>query len=378
MRYEDKTLYEIKKELNEIEKISNFKIEDNVSYKIYKKNLYNIEGVQRYFKLIDYKYPIIDLNNKINKNKLSISVQTTKEAISLINSINLFKYIGCCNSNSRYKEKLIISMSYSYNMILKSSEEAKSILENKKNKDIYILEYKSAYREFIEVYTPKESYYKICLNKEKEEYYIAIYNSKESEKYIKYNFIDFYTILAGISKKQALVKLINLLEVEVIDVKEIIRTCNENLDVLSKFGYTDIDSFILFSLIEKHIYVLKEIINISLVESYFYNKNKKIGEIYFSLRYLANKIKKDESSIVSIVNGFCLLGFINKRILSEIIYKKNVVYTINSFDMELFINAIKIAKKLRGATPKIKLSSINKKNISRVFGEEVANSVFLA
>lgn len=376
MRYENKNLYIRKRELDEIQKIKNMKIDNNISYEIYKKNLFNIEGIQKYLNLINYKYPILELNNIINENKINISVQTTKEAICIMKNINLFKYI--CKEDTKDKMKLNIPMNYNYKMILESSQEAKIILESKENKDIYVSEYKSSYRKFLEVYTSKECFYKICFNKESEEYYIAIYDSKESEKYIKYNFIDFYAVLANISKKQAIVKLINLLGIEVINVKELIKSYNENLNLLNSFSYTDIDSFILFNLVEKYLYVLKEIIKIALVECYFYNENKNIGEIYFSISFLANKLNKSISVISSIVNGFCLLGFINKRILNENINKVDIVYTINSFDTELLKNAIEIAKKMRESKPKIKFSGINKKNIKNVFGEEIANSIFLA
>ena len=51
MRYENKNLYIRKRELNEIQTIKKMKIDNNISYEIYKKNLFNIEGIQKYLNL---------------------------------------------------------------------------------------------------------------------------------------------------------------------------------------------------------------------------------------------------------------------------------------------------------------------------------------
>lgn len=375
MIYENKNLYIKKNELNEIEKINNLKIDSNIAYEIYNKNINNIERIQKYFNLINYKYPIEYLNNNIIEDKLNISVKTTMDAIKIINSINLFKYIF--NTNSKEKKDLKIPINYSYLMLLDSDEEAKSILENKTNKDNYVCEHKSSYRNLIEVYSKKEAFFRISFNKERKEYYIAIYNSKESENYIKYNFIDFYAILSNISKKEAIVKLMNLLKIEVTDVKEILKIYNDNLKTLNTLRNLNGDMYRnlchLYTIIQKHIYALEEIINIALIECYFYNENKKIGYIFFSLSFLANRLNKSQSVISNYVNGFCLLGFIEKKKLDE----KNIVYKINLFNYELITNANKIARKMKSKETVIKFSSITKRNISKLFGEEIANSIFL-
>lgn len=375
MSYENISLYKNKKNITQIEKLIDIKeiVDNDINNKIYEENFIDINKLKKYFEIINYKYDLSAIKENFKLNKLICSVNTTNEAIRKIISIDLFK---CININSKInkKTKLNIPLQFKYCQIESSYyNEFKGEFENVSDENIYVLE-SNENKSILEIYISEDLLYNIYFSTERDEYYLAVYNSLDDEApYKKYNIIDIYTLLANTSRKNAIVELINLLDITVINIDDEIKKYKNNLEILTNeiVNYAG-----LYKLIKKHIYVLEEIIKIGLIECYFYNEDKQFN---LSLRYLGNRLNKSNSTICSIINGFILLGFCNKNLMEDKSKVKNekALYSINIFSKELLEEADIIANKMSSSKPKLTISNINYKNIESLFGEEIANSVIL-
>lgn len=375
MSYENISLYKNKKNITQIEKLIDIKeiVDNDINNKIYEENFIDINKLKKYFEIINYKYDLSAIKENFKLNKLICSVNTTNEAIRKIISIDLFK---CININSKInkKTKLNIPLQFKYCQIESSDyNKFKEKFENVSDENIYVLE-SNENKSILEIYISEDLLYNIYFSTERDEYYLAVYNSLDDEApYKKYNIIDIYTLLANTSRKNAIVELINLLDITVINIDDEIKKYKNNLEILTNeiVNYAG-----LYKLIKKHIYVLEEIIKIGLIECYFYNEDKQFN---LSLRYLGNRLNKSNSTICSIINGFILLGFCNKNLMENKSKVKNAkaLYSINIFSKELLEEADIIANKMSSSKPKLTISNINYKNIESLFGEEIANSVIL-
>lgn len=375
MNYENIYLYKNKKELTQIDKVIDIKeiVDNDINNKIYEKNFIDINKLKKYFKIINYNYDLSAIKENFKLNKLSCSVNTTNEAIRKIISIDLFKCIDI-NSKINKRTKLNIPLHFKYYQIESSYyNKFKEKFENVSDENIYVLE-SNENKSIFEIYISEDLLYNIYFSTERDEYYLAVYNSLDDKApYKKYNIIDIYSLLANTSRKNAIVELINLLDITVINIDYEIKKYKNNLEVLTNeiVNYTK-----LYKLIKKHIYVLEEIIKIGLIECYFYNEDKQFN---ISSRYLGNRLNKSNSTICSIINGFILLGFCNKNLMENKNKVKNekALYSINIFSKELLEEANIIANKMSSSKPKLTISNINYKSIERLFGEEIANSVIL-
>lgn len=375
MSYENISLYKNKKNITQIEKLIDIKeiVDNDINNKIYEKNFIDINKLKKYFEIINYKYDLSVIKENFKSNKLSCSVNTTNEAIRKIISIDLFKCIDI-NSKINKKTKLNIPLEFKYCQIDSSYyNKFKEKFENVSDENIYVLK-SNENKSILEIYISEDLLYNIYFSTERDEYYLAVYNSFDDEApYKKYNIIDIYTLLANTSRKNAIVELIDLLDITVININDEIKKYKDNLEILTNeiVNYTA-----LYKIIKKHIYVLEEIIKIGLIECYFYNEDKQFN---LSLRYLGNRLNKSNSTICSIINGFILLGFCNKNLMENKGRVKNekALYSINIFSKELLEEANIIANKMISSKPKLTISNINYKSIKRLFGEEIAKSVIL-
>ena len=376
MSYENISLYKNKKNITQMGNIIDSEeiINTEINNKIYKENFNEINKLKKFFKVINYnKYDLSDIKENFKSNKLSCSVNTTNEAIRKIISIDLFKCIDI-NSKIDKKTKLNIPLGYKYCQIESSNyNKFKEKFENVSDENIYVLE-SNEDKSILEIYIIEDLLYNIYFSTERNEYYLALYNSLDEESpYKKYNIIDIYTLLANTNRKNAIVELIELLDITVLNVYNEIKKYKKNLEILINEIKTYIE---LYKLIKKHIYVLEEIIKIGLIECYFYNEDKQFN---LSLRYLADRLNKSNSTICPIINGFVLLGFCNKNLMKNKNKFKNPIalYSINIFSKKMLEEANIIASKMISSKPKLTISNINYKSIKRLFGEEIANSVIL-
>lgn len=376
MSYENISLYKNKKNITQMDNIIDSEeiINTEINNKIYKENFNEINKLKKFFKVINYnKYDLSAIKENFKSNKLSCSVNTTNEAIRKIISIDLFKCIDI-NSKIDKKTKLNIPLEYKYCQIKSSNyNKFKEKFENVSDENIYVLE-SNEDKSILEIYIIEDLLYNIYFSTERNEYYLALYNSLDEEApYKKYNIIDIYTLLANTNRKNAIVELIELLDITVLNVYNEIKKYKKNLEIL----INEIKNYIeLYKLIKKHIYVLEEIIKIGLIECYFYNEDKQFN---LSLRYLADRLNKSNSTICPIINGFVLLGFCNKNLMKNKNKFKNPIalYSINIFSKKMLEEANIIASKMISSKPKLTISNINYKSIKRLFGEEIANSVIL-
>lgn len=372
MSYENISLYKNKKNITQMGNIIDSEgiINAEINNKIYEENFNEINKLKKFFKVINYnKYDLSAIKENFKSNKLSCSVNTTNEAIRKIISIDLFKCIDI-NSKIDKKTKLNMPLGYKYCQI-ESSDYNK--FKNVSDENIYVVE-SSEDKSILEIYIIEDLLYNIYFSTERNEYYLAVYYLLDEEaSYTKYNIIDIYTLLANTNRKNAIVELIELLDITVLNVYNEIKKYKKNLEILSNEIKTYIE---LYKLIKKHIYVLEEVIKIGLIECYFYNEDKQFN---LSLRYLADRLNKSNSTICPIINGFVLLGFCNKNLMKNKNKVKNEIalYSINIFSKKMLEEANIIASKMISSKPKLTISNINYKSIKRLFGEEIANLVIL-
>lgn len=363
------------KNLNQINKI--IKSNDMLEVKLLKKysfknKLDDINIIKKLMILIQSEYDFNTIKNNIEKNKLNISLKTTLEGIKKINSINLFKSIGL---KENVKEEFNLPFNFiKYQLISNSKIEVENKL-NLKNKNNILIEQCIEDSTIFTIYELKKCYYKIIYSKYNKEYYIALYNNKDNDDYYtKYYFIDLVNILFFNNYKETIAKLFEILNIAIIDSIEFINMCNNNINFLE----SNINNYnFLKKVIYKHIYIIKSINDISIIDYYFKNDIKNKNEVFFSQRYLAKICNKSQSTIVPYLNAFVLLGFYNKRIVNNNNFNNNgqVIYEILPITNETLIRANNIAKLLKNN--KLSMSKINQENIRKIFNEEISSKIFL-
>lgn len=363
------------KNLNQINKI--IKNNDMLEVKLLKKDSFknkldDINIIKKLMILIQSEYDFNTIKNNIEKNKLNISLKTTLEGIKKINSINLFKSIGL---KENVKEEFNLPFNFiKYQLVSNSKIEVENKL-NLKNKNNILIEQCIEDSTIFTIYELKKCYYKIIYSKYNKEYYIALYNNKDNDDYYtKYYFIDLVNILFFNNYKETIAKLFEILNIAIIDSIEFINMCNNNI----KFLESNINNYnFLKKVIYKHIYIIKSINDISIIDYYFKNDIKNKNEVFFSQRYLAKICNKSQSTIVPYLNAFVLLGFYNKRIINNNNFNNNgqVIYEILPITNEILIRANNIAKLLKNN--KLNMSKINQENIRKIFNEEISSKIFL-
>lgn len=359
-------------ELNKFEELKFTNETQELKDKLSKDYISKIEKIQKIINTKGISFDLLKIKAYLTNNKLNIKVNTTKEGIDAIIRNNLFKALEL---KENVKEELNIPINYIEYMIIANSEiEAKNIV-NSKSENFVIqqcLEDSSIYT----IYEIIKSYYKILYSKERKEYYIAVYSNKKIDgKYKKYNFIDLYSILFGINCKEAIVELFELLNITILEVKEFVYFYKRNIQIIESeiSNYKYLNNFI-----RKQLKTLVEINKIAIIDCHFKNEIKSKEEVFFSQRYLAKAVNKSQSTIMPYVNGFCLLGFYTKRLIEEDDFngeKQTTIYKIQSITEEVLNNANEIANILNENN--ITMSKINYKKVEKLFGEQVANNIFL-
>ena len=317
---------------------------------------------------------LLILKDKLKKNKFNLSVKTTQEAINMIKRHNLFEYFNL-NATKDNKMKLEYPIRYKYFQVLANNEdEVKRILDIDNKNDTVLI--KNNYINIYEVYKVCESIYSVIYSKTSKEYNIAIFNNKDDKYYIRFNFIDLYSMLFSLNKEEAINEILNLLEIEILDVKKLKDMYKKNIESIN---YKIKDYPQLNKLIKKHIPILIEMINISTKRCNFYSENQPIGKIPIPTRELAKIVEKNYNTIIPYLNGFCVLGFCNKEELylkDDFGYKNNIaIYEFYPFTIELLEYAEEIAKKLKDN--RINLSKVTYYNIIKVLGKETADKVII-
>jgi len=345
----------------------------------FKDQIYMVKELIQNFKVID-KIDLRFYKENIKNNKLSKTVQTYEEAIQLINTTNLFQHLSF-----DYKEKeffkLNIPLQVKYIAYkLNSTEEEYENIISKLSKEygldnLYIKDLDDKHQ-IIEAYIIINSY--AFINKEiSGKYHIYIgnkdidYNNYE----LKYSFIDIYCILFNLTNpKEAIIQLIEMLDITILDAQQLKKICKNNIDRIENISKTKYPN--LFKLIHKHIYVLKEILNIAIRES----NAKSINKVKCSQCYIAERVGRPPSTIRNYINGFAVLGFYAKEEIIEVtdddksVKNKITEYIIYGYTEETFVNAESIAKQLLDKG--IALSKIEIKTIIECFGESMAKKVF--
>lgn len=318
----------------------------------------------------------IDLNfykENIKNNKLSKTVKTSAEAIELINNNNLFKYFGF-----NYKEKEIfkldlpVEVKYIAYKINNIKEEYENII-NEISKEyglnnIYVKDFDNKHQ-VIEAYIViyNNAYISKDINGK---YHIYIGNSHKEYK-LKYSFIDIYCMLFNIkSPQEAIIQLIELLDIHVLDaepLKQIYRNNINMIENISKAKYPN-----LYKLINKYIFVLKEILIIAIRQS----NAKTINKIKYSQSDIAERVGCPQNTILPYINGFAVLQFYEKEETNddESIKNKITEYIIHEYTEETFVKAENLSKQL--VDKGIRFSKIKAKTIIECFGEIIAKKVF--
>lgn len=363
------------RESNEIVKIKGFiNYDENKSHLIEEYNN-QIEITKYIIKKFGYENYLLNLKENLITNSLNISVKDTNEGIKLLKSKNLFKYIGLTATKNN-KEQLPFPLMFRYHQILSNSEEeALNILESNQ-KDNVVIEKSEYDNQIYEAYEIIEPIYFIRSDKRNKEYNIYICESESIPYCIKYNFIDLYCILFSLNNKEAIAELFSILNITVVSVEHLKKMYLNNIDTLNKelFKYKNLNK-----LISKHIPMIIEIMNIALIECYFYKEFKPIGDIYLSQRYLAKRINKSQGTITPYINGFALLGFYTKRKVDYIstnkVLNQCTLFTINNITEELLQKAEIIAQRLN--ENKIRMSSIRYNTILDVFGKDIVLNIII-
>lgn len=360
------------KELNNILKIKGFIKYDENKSKLIEEYNNQIEITKYIIKKFGYEDYLLNLKENLTTNKLNISVKDTNEGIKLLKSKNLFKYIGL-TATKNDKQELHFPLKFRYHQILSNSEEEAYILDSNQNNNMVIE--KSQYdNEVYEVYELIKSTYFIKNDKRSNEYNIYICDSDSTSYCIKYNFIDLYCMLFSLNNKEAIAQLFSILNIKVLSVEHLKNMYLNNIDMLNKniYKYKSLNK-----LISKQIPIIIEMMNIALIECYFYKEYKPIGDIYLSQRYLAKRVNKSQGTITPYINGFALLGFYTKREVdytsTDKIGNQCTIFTINNITEELLQKAEIIAQQLN--EHKIRLSKINYNTILNVFGKDIVLNI---
>lgn len=323
------------------------------------------------------KYNVYKEN--LRENQLNIEVNTIQEAIALIYSINLFEYFDL-PTNMDEKVKLEIPICYKYisflaNTEIEAQEKTEELSKKYNLKNSYIKVYKNENIKY-ELSIPINSYIFVSYSKKINQYNIFLTDNSDinnKEYQIKFSFIDIYCMLFNLNKKQAVIEIIDLLDIKVLDVQNLKEIYVNNLKALEKVKmYPNLKK-----LIGKHIYLLKEIINIAIEEIYFNRKLENKNYIFFSQRYIAERVNKSQSTVMPYINGFAILNFYTKAEIEDNIINdninKNSLYNISVYTEEFFKDAEKIAKLLLERN--ITLSKISYKVLKELFQEKEVNKI---
>lgn len=369
------------KKLNEINKLNDSEINSKLEVKelkekSFKSKVKNIEIIKNILVVTKQNYDLNTITNEILKYKLNVEVKTIEEAIKKINEINLFKTIGL---KEDVKEIMNIPFKFiKYQVIANKIEEVKDKLKIE-NTDNVVIKQCIEDNTIYSIYKIKDCYYRVIYSKRRREYYIAIYSNKEDEdNYDKYYFSDIFQILFCNNYKECIANLVKLLNITITNTKDFIGLCDINItyleDNINKYKY-------LQKLISKYIPLLKEIYDTGISDYYFKKDFKNNYEIFFSIRYFAQLHGKSKSTITPYLNGFSFLGFYKKRCVNDdssngnCLKNESLIYEILPITEKVLIQADEIAKVL--LANKITMSKINRKNISKLFNEDIANKIFL-
>ncbi|MCE5221198.1 MAG: hypothetical protein LLF98_08000 [Clostridium sp.] len=173
--------------------------------------------------------------------------------------------------------------------------------------------------------------------------------------------------------QEAIIQLIELLDIHVSDadlLKQIYRNNIKKIENISKNKYPN-----LYKLVNKYIYVLKEILTIAIRQS----NAKSINKIKYSQNDIAERVGRPQSSILYYINGFAVLEFYEKEEKEETnddksVKNKTTQYIIPEYTEETFVKAENLSKQLLDKG--IRFSKIEAKAIIECFGENIAKKVF--
>ncbi|MDB2102634.1 hypothetical protein PMW00_06300 [Clostridium paraputrificum] len=359
---ENRYIYNLKEELQNTKYINN----NNINYEIQEQ----MNTVKKLIKLKGLSNNINIIKRKLYKGRLNITVNSVNEAINLINTKDLFTQVGL-NSKEEYTE-FEYPFLYKYIQVSANNiEELKTTLNIKDNGDIFI---NNLVPGVFEVYSIYKSKYCLNYNRKNKQYYISVCKKDYDTNYINFNFIEFYSMVADLSKSEAIKQLLEILNIKVTVIQNKIKFYNKNIDTLQKelvnYPY-------LYKLTRKHITVLIVLLRLAEERSYNNEDKKTIGDITITVKELSKRINKSSSTITPYLNAFCILGFIEKRPLYTNKEKRNrndiICYTINSFTKDMLENAEKVAKNI--VDNNITLSKINNNNITMLFGKDIAKKI---
>lgn len=323
----------------------------------------------------------IDLNlykENIKNNKLSKTVKTSDEAIELIDNTNLFKYFGF-----DYKEKEVfkldvpLQVKYIAYRINNIEEEYENIINELSEKyglnNIYIKDFDNKHQ-VIEAYIAIYNNAFIDKDKNKNGKYHIYIGNNDKDYELRYSFIDVYCMLFNIkSRKEGIIQLIELLDIHVSDADQLKQIYRNNIDMIENISKAKYPN--LYKLINKYVYVLKEILTIAIRQS----NAESINKIKYSQNDIAERVGRRQSSILYYINGFAVLEFYEKEEVKETADDKSVKnettqYIIKEYTEETFVKAENIAKQLLDNG--VPFSNITAENVIKCFGESKAKKVF--
>lgn len=321
----------------------------------------------------------IDLNlykENIKNNKLSKTVKTSDEAIELINNTNLFKYFGF-NYKEKETFKLAVPLQVKYiaYKINNTKEEYENII-NELSKEyglnnIYVKDFDNKHQ-VIEAYIA--IYNNTFIDKDKNGKYHIYIGNNDKDYELRYSFIDVYCMLFNIkSRQEGIIQLIELLGIIVSDAESLKQIYRNNIDMIENISKAKYPN--LYKLINKHVYVLKEILTIAIRQS----NAKSINKIKYSQNDIAERVGCPQSSILYYINGFAVLEFYEKEEVKETnddesVRNKTTEYIIHEYTQETFVKAENIAKQLLDKGTRF--SKIKAKTIIECLGESIAKKVF--
>lgn len=360
---EDKYIYELKEQFN----VDNKNNSKTLNYEIK-------DQIDKVKKLINFKGLINDIDIIriiLKSNKLNITVNSVEEVIKFINTKDLFSLIGlsCKDKNMNFKYPFL----YEYIQLrCKTIEEVKATLKINNDDNNILINQVAA--NIFEVYSIYETTYRLFYNKQSKSYYISVSRKDDETNSINFNFIEFYSMLANLTKGEAIKQIIELLDITVLEIQSKIDVYNKNIQIMKNdiINYT-----YLYKLIKKHINLMIVMLNLACERCYQVKSTNSIGDIIITVKELAENINKSSSTITPYLNAFCVLGFIEKKPLNRYHQKNNrndiISYTIFEITEEKLNNAEIIAKKI--VDKNITLSKINNKTITMLFGEDVTKKV---
>lgn len=345
------------------------------------------------FKNSEYRKRLND-KNAMQKLVVKETVRNKQEAINIIEKVDMLRLFGIFHHLDEEFECDFIKSQYKISFLAKSEEEAEEKLKEEKkalNEDeiIDIKPYKRFEGIVTDIYVRGHNT-KVIVTKYKDKYILNVGD-------MQLNNINLYSMIMNCDANQAIKELCELLEIKVEEIEEIRRKYQNNLKFLDELDRLDKKEFQkLFELLRKgkknYFDNLRILINAGLERLYVHNEcnNNKIKVFSIGIRKLAEISPQEKSTLSSIVNVLCVLGFLEKvqKKDTDIDYRsKNVkdigVYCIPEYNEHLLkvaeerANILLSADKAVEGDKSIKISDFIEKICLIKFGEEITRKVYL-